>query len=161
MEFIDEDGVVLTREDYRAGMGKGRVRQRLVGFEPSVVDQSKAAEADLNVLVRRWMNGEPVPEYAPGVFADVTTFKSYQEVADGVVRMETMFLQLPAHLRERFGHSASVWADAMVDPDRQDEMVSLGLLKLPEAESPAPVAEPAKPASAAVPEAKPPEDKPA
>lgn len=134
-EYIDADGVVLTREEYRAGLGKGRVRQVLTGFEPSIVDESKLAETDLNVLVRRWMAGAPQPEFVPGQFGDVSEMTSFQEVQDTLIEVRSAFMQLPPDVRERFANDPVRFADAVVDPSRREELVQLGLFA-PPAESP-------------------------
>lgn len=130
-EYIDADGVLLTREEYRAGLGKRPVRTRIVGFEESIVDQSKVAEADLNVLVKRWQRGDGVPTFAPGKFGDVSELASFQEMHNRLVEVESAFATLPAEVREHFQHSAVLFADALVDPARVPELVDLGLLEKP------------------------------
>lgn len=136
-EYIDEDGVLLTREEYKAGLGRGRVRTRLVEFEPSIVDESQRSDTDLNVLVKRWMRGEPVPQFEAARFADVSEVPSYQEMQERLLVVERMFGQLPAFMREHFRNSPAEFADAMVDPSRVDELVELGLLeKVPPKEAP-------------------------
>lgn len=127
-EYIDSEGVVLTREEFKAGLGKGRVRQVLTGFEASIVDESKLPETDLNQIVARIMRGE-TPEFKPGVFVDVSELRTFQEVQDKLVEMESAFMQLPAPVREVFENSAAVFADALQDPARQGELVELGIVK--------------------------------
>lgn len=147
IEYIDSEGVVLTKQQYRAGMAVGRVRQVVTGFEPSVTDESKLDECDLNVLVQRWLRGEPVPQFEPAQFGDVSTVGDFQEMQERLLKVESMFAQLPAHLRERFRNSAVEFADAMVDESRRDELTQLGLFGEPQAPPveppPAPVPVPA------------------
>lgn len=160
MEFVDSEGVVLSREEVRAGLAKGRVRQVLTGFEESIVDQSKAAESDLNVLVARWMRGEPVPEVKPLQFGDVSDVGSFQDMHARLIEVRAKFGQLPAWMREHFGNDAAQFADAVVDPARVEELTQLGLFAEPEVKSEAPAGEPAEPAQPAVPKAEPPAAKP-
>lgn len=163
-EWIDEDGVVLTQAEYRAGLGKGRVRQVLTGFERSIVDESKVPETDLNVLVKRWMRGEPVPEFAPGVFGNVADAGSFQEMQNRLLVVRGAFASLPAHVREYFNNSAVLFADSIAEAQTNEklagELMELGVLAKPEVKSEAPAGEPAKPAEPAVPKAEPPADKP-
>lgn len=159
MEFIDEDGVVLTRAEYRAGLGKGRVRQVMNEFEPSIVDESKRDDTDLNVLVKRWMRGEPVPQFAPAQFGDVSDAGSFMEVQERLLRVEQEFSKLPAYVREHFNNSPVEFADALADPTRGEEFVSLGLFSKREEKSEAPA--PSPKGEDAVPKADPPADKPA
>lgn len=128
LEYVDRaTGEVVSVADYRAGLCKGPVRLRMVGFEPSVVDESKLAEADLNILVKRWMRGEPVPQFAPEEFGDVSDAGSFMEMQEKLLVVKNAFERVPAHMREHFGNSAVVFADALVDPARKEELVQLGL----------------------------------
>lgn len=128
LEYIDSDGVVLSQAEFRAGLGKGRVRQVLTGFEDSIVDQSQAADADLNVLVERWSRGHPMPVFEPGQFGNVAEMGDFQTVQDRLVVMKQAFLQLPAAVRERFKNSPVLFADALADVANHPEFEELGIL---------------------------------
>lgn len=144
-QFIDADGVLLTRAEHRAGLGKGRVRLLVTDFEPSIVDESKRDDADLNVLVRRWMKGQAMPQFAPAQFGDVSEAVSFQDVQERLLKVEQAFYSLPADVREHFANSAVKFADAMVDPARTAELVEIGVLAPPPGE-PSVVVAPAAPA---------------
>lgn len=135
IEYIDEDGVLLTQEEYRRGLAKGRVRQRVTNFEKSEVDESKLAETDLNLLVKRWQRGEAVPQFLPMQFGDVTGVGDYQEMQERLLTVTNAFATLPAHLRARFDNDPVKFADQLMDPAYRSELVELGLLK---AEEPVP-----------------------
>lgn len=159
-EFVDSEGVLLSREEVRAGLAKGRVRQVLTNFEESIVDQSKAAEADLNVLVSRWMRGEAVPQFAPAQFGDVSAVGDFQEMQSRLLEVNNAFYSLPAHIREHFGNSPVAFADAFADSSRIEELQELGILAKPAEEAEAPAGEPPKAAEPAVPKADPAAAKP-
>lgn len=146
IRYVDEDGVVLTREQYRAGKGRGRVVVETTEFEPSIVDESALADTDLNQLVRRWTRGEAVPQFAPMQFGDLSEPISFQEMQQRLLVVESLFYSMPADVRSVFGNSPSAFADAMVDPTRVGEMQDLGLLKKPDEAVPSGEAAPAKPA---------------
>lgn len=127
-EFIDADGVVLTKEEYRQGLGKGRVRQVTGGFEESIVDESKRDDADLNVLVRRWMRGEAVPQFAPGAFADVSEVGGFQKMQERLLEVESAFRKLPLEVREHFRNSPALFADAFSDPAQLSMLEEMGVV---------------------------------
>jgi len=144
-EYVDVDGVIGSQAEYRAGLLKRPVRTRIVGFEDSKVDQSQAADADLNVLVKRWMRGEPVPQFEAAQFGDVSESVSFQDMQERLIVVEEMFASLPADVRAHFANSPVVFADAMVDSSRVDELVKLGVLKTAADPQPPVEAAPVKP----------------
>lgn len=149
IEFIDEDGVVLTQAEFRRGVGRGRVRERVTGFEASIVDESKLPDTDLNVLVKRWQRGEVVPQFAPMQFGNVADVGDYQEMQERLLVVTNAFATLPAHMRAFFDNDPVKFADQLVDPARREALVELGLLKGEEAEPPVEAAKPTPPAGPA------------
>lgn len=130
-EYTDADGVILTREEVRAGLGTRPISVGTTDFEESIVDQSQEAENNLNVLVKRWTRGEPRPVFAPPQYGDVSGGMSYQDMHQKLIDMETMFMELPADVRETFDNSPVKFADAFVDPDQRSLFEELGVLEKP------------------------------
>lgn len=161
IRYVDANGVLLTREEYRAGLGAAPVQVETCEFEESIVDQADAVNHDLETLVKRWTRGEPPPVFTEGQFADVSTGMSYQDVQDRLVEFGRAFDSLPYDVRERFQNSAIAFADAVVDPTRVDELVELGIFKRSEAKSETPPVVPPPAAGPGVSSAPPPMDKPA
>jgi len=137
-EFIDSDGVVLTKAEYRAGMAKGRVRQLVVCKDPSLTDQSKREDADLNVLVARWMRGDGIPVFPEAGFGDVSELGDYQEMQRRLLEMEKAFYTLPGDIRGEFENNPAKFADAFYSPEGVSRLRELGVL--PPVQDPAAVA---------------------
>lgn len=156
LRYVDEDGVVLDRASVRAGVGKGRIRVQVVEFEDSIVDESARHDADLNVLVKRWMAGEAVPQFKPLEFGDVSDVGSFQEMRERLLQVEDAFRKLPLEIREHFRNSPALFADAFADPEQLSFLEEAGVVErigeAPEEPAPPP-APPIVPAPVPVPPA--------
>lgn len=77
-----------------------------VNNEPSMTDVSQAVEADINVIVDRFLKRGIIPHIRNGgQYLDTTTFPDLQAATNAVVEAQDLFLQLPSWLRERFANS--------------------------------------------------------
>lgn len=79
---------------------------------------------------------------ATAEYGDFTLVNEYQESLNTVINAENAFMELPAHVRKKFGNDAGAFFEYATDPANKDGMVELGLATPPEVISdPAPVIE--------------------
>ena len=79
-------------EDYDASVfGLG-------GFEPTLTKQSDAMAADINTIVKRWMNDGVLPQNLNkglAQFIDVSNVPDYRGCLDVVIQAQQAFATLP------------------------------------------------------------------
>lgn len=110
----------------------------IVFDEPSLTDQSQAQDADINVLVRRWLRTGVMPQTrSVGSYGDFTSVDDYQSALEAVRDAESAFLELPADVRRSFGNDPAALLRALDDPSQHAELVRLGVLAKPQAAEPA------------------------
>lgn len=102
----------------------------LSGFEPTLTKQSDAKAADINIIVKKWMNEGAIPaNINKGIaqYFDTTSIPDYQGCMDIVIQAQQAFNSLPSFVRERFSNDPAKFLDFASDPANIPEMVSLGL----------------------------------
>lgn len=141
--ILKATGEELSREEYRSGRWEpGTVSVETGEFEPSIVDQADVINHDLGTMVERWTRGEPVPVFQDGQFGDVSEVHTFQEVQQKLIDFEAAFMTVPPKIREHFHNDPVEFVEAMVDPSRRGEMLSLGLYKAAEEKPPVEAASP-------------------
>lgn len=106
----------------------------------TLVKQSQAAETDVNQIMARWIthgqpprgNGRP-PEYG-----DFSNGMDFTTAINQVRQAEQDFAELPAQVRKACRNSPALFLELVHDPDRQAELVKLGLAtdRIPETATP-------------------------
>lgn len=102
----------------------------LEGFEPTLTKQSDAPAADINTIVKRWMNDGVLPQNLNkglAQFVDVSEVPDYRGCLDLVIQAQQTFNELPSAVRERFQNDPAAFLDFVHNPANIDEMVRLGL----------------------------------
>lgn len=100
--------------------------------EPSMTQQHHAEDADLNVLVKRFgITDGAIPPAAmdPRYYGDFTDAVDFRTSLDRVRSAQERFEQLPAELRDKFGHDPIKLYAWVTDEKNAEEAVKLGLLK--------------------------------
>lgn len=104
------------------------------------VQQHFAKDADLNLMVARHIKGagrfgaplgNPNATLKPQ-FLDLSTSQSYHEMLNTVTRIDQMFMQLPARLRNKHKNRPELLMQWLEDPSNTVEAVQLGLVTDPE-----------------------------
>lgn len=109
--------------------------------EKSLTVQSERDEADINKIVARIEKGGMITKFNtdPGFFADVSEFDGLQDMIIKVQKAESMFMELPAQVRERFANDPVNLVEFLADTNNRVEAESLGLVnKAPVPAPPAP-----------------------
>lgn len=137
-------------------VGRERIRESISFPDQGRTKQSFHDETNINNIMARFEKTgvlEHVREYE-GSYGDVTGAVSYHDAMNITLRANDMFAQLPAKIRVKFFNNPGVFLEAVDDPDRQDELIELGVLPakpLQPASEPAPAPEPAGPVGEATP----------
>lgn len=132
-----------------------RLGTDIVCEDESLTQQQFKADADINVLVRRFgiTDGAIPPAVVdPAYFGDFSDEVDFRTALDRTRDAIERFEALPAELRNRFGNDPVALYSFVSDEKNAEEAVSLGLLKkrAPEASQAAPSATPPAPAPAPV-----------
>ena len=109
-------------------------RETGIAIDPdeSVVQQQFADECDINTIVKRFgltgelPNGVDIP--LSGDFTEVTDFQTAMNL---VRRSQESFLELPAHIRERFANDPALVMKFLDDPSNREEAINLGIVAKP------------------------------
>lgn len=111
--------------------------------EKSLTKQSDAEAADINNIMAPYARANllDLVNQHPGLYADLPDAKSYHESMNIIVEAQTAFDQLPAEMRKRFGNDPADFLDFVSREENRAEMVKMGLLERPLADSAPPLAE--------------------
>lgn len=106
----------------------------LMCMDPTLAQQSARDEADINVIVDRFMKTGLMPEVSTmPQFGDFTGISNYHESLNNVIAAQEAFDSLPAKIRSRFDNDPAQFMDFFGDEKNIDEAVELGIAKrLPE-----------------------------
>jgi len=113
--------------------------------EQKITKDSFKDECDINNIIRRFLKGGTLPDFVPGVYADVTQYGDFREVRERIRLADEYFDTLPAEIRERFNNDTASLLEAVADPNRKEELQQLGLFPGDEIISDAPGATPPTP----------------
>lgn len=83
--------------------------------EPSATKQEFKEDADINVIINRFLKtGQPPPIALPEHFGDLTTRLTYFEAASAQAEAHALFYTLPPALRAEHLNDANRWADTVM-----------------------------------------------
>ena len=95
---------------------------------PSMTEQQYKDDCSIDGIIRRY-GVLPPPNVTP-VVVDVSDIGDFRESMQKVVDAKEHFAELPAQIRERFGHSPESFYNFLADPSNTEEAVKLGLFSL-------------------------------
>lgn len=96
--------------------------------DPSLTQQQFAEEADINVIVDRFMRTGVMPDSVrvPS-YADFEGIFDFQTAQNAIRAASENFFAMPAGVRARFQNSPQVFLEFFADPANTDEAIKLGL----------------------------------
>lgn len=103
--------------------------------EPSLTRQEFKNECDINMIMKKFrkIHGvEFLKKYngvVGGQFGDFSDVPDYRTARDQVMRMEEVFMALPAKVRSRFNNDPAELLDFVDNPANLEEARALGLAK--------------------------------
>jgi len=106
--------------------------------EPTLTEQSHAAECDINNILMKHNAGDLLAhvKHTQLQFGDFTAVNEYDEALNTIAKAREAFEAVPARIRERIGNDPGAFIELVTDPRRQDELVELGLAKAMASETP-------------------------
>ena len=107
--------------------------------DPSRTKQSFLEEADINNIMRKYINTGvlPVGDRKP-TYGDFSSGAEYQDLQNQLIQAQQEFELLPADIRDRFGNSPEAMIDFLSDPENEAEAIAIGLIADPDAADPDP-----------------------
>lgn len=114
-------------------------------LDPTRAQQNMRDETDINVLVKRFAGGMPIPAPAAvAEFVDASAGFDFQQAMNQVVEAQRAFMDLPSNIRDRFANDPAKLIDFLADGRNQAEAAFLGLAATtpPPAPAAAPVGAP-------------------
>lgn len=108
----------------------------------TMTKQSLAAEADVNVIVSKYVKtGDPaIFRQRAGEFLDTTSVGDYFTCLNRVKEAEEAFLTLPSRVRDQFDNDPGKLELAMRDPAQREALVSAGIVEAPPVSTTVPAA---------------------
>lgn len=133
VEHILHENGVREVDGVFYGEGKPQLREaaRVVSNTSgeSLTKQSFSAECDIQNIVKRAFNGQPIPRVTDTAqFLDLTQIPDYQTSLNRVIMVEGAFAALDANMRASFGNDPANLVHFLSDPANAKEAVKMGLL---------------------------------
>lgn len=115
--------------------------------------QADREDADINKIINRFLKSGQLPPQRGGqpFYGDVSDIGDLQDSLMKIKEAESLFMQYPAQVRERFENDYVKMVDFLEDPKNLDEAVELGLVVKREQGVPNPVVPPTNVAEANIP----------
>lgn len=99
------------------------------GDEPSLCQQQFKDDSDINIMMERFgVTGLLPMSVRVPQYGDFTGISDYQSALNAVIAADEAFMELPAHVRERFGHSSEALINFCADDKNRDEAIRLGIV---------------------------------
>lgn len=96
--------------------------------QKSLTKQAMRDQVDVNNIVRRYTEVGAVPQMRQDArYGDFSHGEDYHSIMNRVTAAQSDFMELPAAVRQHFQNDVGQLLDAMADPDRDEELVELGL----------------------------------
>lgn len=100
--------------------------------DPSLAQQQFKDEVDINVLLERFKVTGVMPQNVVlPQYGDYTGISDYRTAAEVLRRADNAFMDLPAHIRARFGNDPQKFLEFISDDKNRDEATRLGLVSKP------------------------------
>lgn len=138
MFTTDEDGVIqlgqFFRTHYNYDMNLASLQSGLECTDGTRTQQQFAEEVDINTIVRRFgLTGQLPNNLRVPMVGDFSDVGDYQSCLNLLLEADDAFMQLPADVRERFGHDAGRFINYASDPANKEQCQAWGLAPPPEA----------------------------
>ena len=119
---------VFVRSAYNYDSQEASDESGLECRDKSLTQQSQAAEADINEIVRRFNLTGKLPEnLRVPTFEDWDGVFDFRSAQDQLIRAREDFMQLPAEARNRFDNDPQRFLEFCSDPINLPAMVDMGL----------------------------------
>lgn len=111
-----------------------------VNDEESMTQQDDAKDADINVIVSRFIKSGQLPQMIqPALSGDFTNALDFRECQDKLTAANQAFAEIPAKIRARFSNDPAQFIEFASNPENLEELRKMGLAPPP---APAPTKPP-------------------
>ena len=119
---------MLIRSPYNYDRDEASLETGIVFLDPSLTQQHQAVDADINVIVNRYMKSGtlPVVNNLP-TYGDFSGVSDYREALELVRDAEKQFMSLPAAARAAFDHNPANLLDFLSVERTSQELSDIGL----------------------------------
>lgn len=106
-----------------------------VDWGESRTKQSAEPESNINNIMARYKKTGELTHVAEslGEYRDVSGLPDLEQAMNIVADAQSMFMELPPHIRKRVGHDVGNFLPFLDDPANKDECIALGLISGPTA----------------------------
>lgn len=119
---------VFVRSAHNYDMALASAESALVCKEESLTVQSQAADADINVIMKRFGVTGMLPVVdRPPLSADFAGVSDFREAMDLINKANKSFMGLAADVRARFGHDPGAFVAFCENPANLEELRKMGL----------------------------------
>lgn len=122
----------FVRSPYNYDTNAASNRSGLLCEDSSLTEQHHGEDADINVIVSRFLKTGEMPQNAIepryGDFSDVV---DYHTALNAVIAAEAQFDALPAKLKDRFSNDPQELMNFLQNQANRDEAIALGLIDPP------------------------------
>lgn len=116
------------RTGYNYDVFAASVKSGLACGDVSRTQQSMKDEADINVIVGRFLKTGMMPQGAVAPqYADYEGIFDYQTAQNALIAGREAFMKIPAQIRERFHHSPQAFMEFCSKEENLEEMRKMGL----------------------------------
>lgn len=134
---LDAEGLASALDlspSYNVYVGRDTSVYALSNFAPSKTSQEFREDADINVLMARYVKTGVLPVHTDRqpFYVDADALPSFQTMQNVLIEAREAFMALPSRVRERFMNDPARFVEFATDEKNIDELRSMGLLS-PEA----------------------------
>lgn len=124
---LEPQKIITRREN-----GTKKVSTLIPG--PTMTQQQFKDQADVNQIIAQYIKTGSVTHVrnaTQGVYLDLTSLPDLHEAQNIIIKANSAFMDIPAHIRNRFGNDPKLLVDFLSNPSNLEEAVSLGLAVKP------------------------------
>ena len=124
----------MTKAKFKTAYGD-RVRVTADPVGESLTQQHFKKSTDIVEIIKKHDRTGIIEHVQRGVaqYGDYSEVNEYREALDLVNNANASFMELPAELRAMFGNNAGEFFEFATNPENEEKMQELGLVKRPEA----------------------------
>lgn len=122
----------FLRSTYNYSMDEVSAATGLTCPEPTLAQQHSKDEADINIIMERFGQGQQIPEnFRAPQYGDFTEVTDFHTAMASVRQAQESFDSLPAKLRARFHNDPQEMVEFLGDAQNREEASRLGLIDPP------------------------------
>lgn len=106
-----------------------KTHKGLVFLDPSLTQQSMAADADINNIMKKYIKTGVLPNMikADPQYGDFSSVPDLIEAHQIIAKAEEQFMALPSGVRKEFDNDPGNFLEFVHDPRNSDRLVKMGL----------------------------------